>query len=52
MVKVKDINNLESAWSDPIDISMPKEKKINIQLLQLLENHPLMFPLLQRLLNQ
>jgi len=50
-VKSKDINDAESVWSDPLPITMPKNKAINIPFLNFLENHPYMFPLLQKLLN-
>jgi len=49
-VKAKDIYGMESEWSDPLSISMPKSRSINRPFLQFLENHPRMFPLLQQLL--
>jgi len=49
-VKAKDVNNYESEWSDPLEVSMPKNKAINIPFLNFLENYPDMFPLLRQLL--
>ena len=48
-VKAKDERGVQSEWSDPLPISMPKNKAINSPFLQFLENHPHMFPLLQQL---
>jgi hypothetical protein len=50
-VKAKDVSGVESVWSDPLVVSMPKNKPyINTPFLKFLENHPYMFPLLQKLL--
>ena len=50
-VKAKNSNGSESVWSDPLEISMPKSKPyINTPLLNFLEDHPYMFPLLRQLL--
>ena len=49
-VKAKDVYGLESDWSDPLIIKMPRDKALNRPLLQFLENHPYLFPLLQKLL--
>jgi hypothetical protein len=49
-VKAKDTNGIESEWSDPLPISMPKNKVINTPFLRFLENHPHMFPLLRQFL--
>jgi hypothetical protein len=49
-VKAKDEAGLESPWSEPLSISMPKNKAINTPFLNFLENHPHMFPLLRQLL--
>ena len=39
-VKAKDIYGLQSEWSDPLSISIPKNKQyFNLQLLRFLENH-------------
>jgi hypothetical protein len=50
-IKAKDVYGLESVWSDPLPISMPKNKAINTPFLRFLENHPRMFPLLRQILN-
>ncbi len=51
-VKARDVPDLdESEWSDPLSVSMPKNKPyINTPFLRFLENHPHMFPLLRQLL--
>ena len=50
-VKAIDIHNAESEWSDPLVVSMPKNKPYtNTPFLQFLENHPHLFPLLRQLL--
>ena len=49
-VKAKDTSDAESVWSDPLSVSMPKNKAINTPFTQFLENHPHMFPLLRQLL--
>ena len=51
-VKARDIPSFEeSDWSEPLSVSMPKNKPLNNPLfLQFLENHPLIYQLLQRLL--
>ena len=51
-VKARDAPDLdESEWSDPLSVSMPKNKPyINTPFLQFLENHPNLFPLLRHLL--
>ena len=46
-VKAKDTSDVESDWSDPLSISMPKNKAINTPFLQY---HQHMFPLLRQLL--
>jgi len=46
-VKAKDQYGEESPWSDPLAISMPKNKEINSPFLRFLENHPHLFPLLR-----
>jgi hypothetical protein len=48
-VKAKDIYGVESEWSDPLSISMPKNKIIN-PFERFLENHPHMFPMMRHLL--
>jgi len=49
-VKARDIYGLESEWSDPLVVSMPKSKPINSPFLYFLENHPHLFPLLRQLI--
>jgi len=57
-VKAKDDPNgdgdlsegLESEWSDPLPISIPKNKSINTSFLWFLENHPYLLPILRYLL--
>ena len=50
-VKAKDIHYSESRWSDPLPISMPKNKVINTHplILQFLGNHPRLSSLLKNL---
>ena len=49
--RVMDVYGELSEWSDPLSVSMPKNKPyINTPFLQFLENHPHMFPLLRQLL--
>lgn len=50
-VKSKDTYGEESDWSDPLQVSMPKNKAINTPFLSFLERHPYMFLLLQHLFN-
>ena len=43
---------MESEWSDPLEVSMPKNKPyISTPFLRFLENHLHMFPLLRQLLD-
>jgi len=49
-VKAKDSYGHESHWSDSLEISMPKNKAINTTLLNFLDNHPNLFPILRHLL--
>jgi PKD domain len=50
-VKAKDTSDAESVWSDPLSISMPKNKPyINTPFIDFLQNHPHLFPLLRQLL--
>jgi len=47
-VKARDVHGLESEWSDPLQVSMPKNKIINL-FERFLENHPYMFPILRKI---
>ena len=50
-VKAKDTHDAESDWSDPLTVTMPKNKiLINTPFIDFLENHPHLFPLLRQLL--
>ena len=50
-VKAEDINGAQSEWSDPLSVTMPKNKPyIKTPFINCLENHPLIYQLLQRLL--
>ena len=53
-VKAKDEHGAQSVWSDPLPISVPKNKVIDIKslLVQFLEDHPYIFPLIQLLLQE
>ena len=57
MVKAKDTTDLESEWSDPLSVSIPKTKPNIINTLfqwfpeKSLKQHPLIHQLLQRLLD-
>jgi hypothetical protein len=49
-VKVKDIHNGESEYSDPLTVSMPKSKNTSFEIiLQLFKNHPVLQKILQLL---
>ena len=49
-VKARDVDGWESEWSDPLSVTMPKNKHyINTLFLNLLENHPNLFPILRQL---
>jgi hypothetical protein len=51
-VKARDGIGLEGVWSDPLPVNMPRSRSINRSFLQFLENHPNMFPLLQRIIQR
>jgi hypothetical protein len=48
--KAKDVLGEESIWSDPLTVTMSKNKVINLQFMNWLENHPNLFPFLRCLL--
>jgi len=49
-VKARDMYGSESEWSDPLTVTMPKNKPINMLFFRFLENHPNLFPLLRQIL--
>ena len=49
-VKARDEHGLESEWSDPLAISMPKNRGINIFFFNFLQQYPILYQLLQRFL--
>jgi len=49
-VKVKDVHGEESVWSDPLPISMPKNKVVSLWLYTFFETNSYMFPLLRQIL--
>ena len=50
-IRVKDEHGAQSEWSDPLSVTMPKSKPyLNTLFLQFLQNHPLIYQLLQRFL--
>lgn len=51
-VYAKNINDIESEWSDLLPVGMPKNKAVNINplFLRFLEQHPSMLPILRYLL--
>jgi hypothetical protein len=53
-VKSKDIHDEESPWSDPLSVTVPKNKNRqfkNLWINEFLENHPCIFPILRQLFN-
>jgi len=52
-VKAKDTNHIQSPWSDPLPVSIPKNKVINGLFQNFMGRHPHIFfilePLLQRM---
>jgi len=48
----KDENGVIGEWSDPLSVSIPKTKAVNIPLLNLLERYPQLMPILKLILNQ
>ena len=50
-VKAKDIHGVQSEWSDPLQISMPKNKQsINTYFFDYLERFPRLFPIIWNIL--
>ena len=50
-VKAKDIYGAESPWSDPLPVSMPKNRAAKMPFLSFIQRHPLMLPILRYLLD-
>ena len=51
-VKAKDEYDAESEWSDPLSITMPRNRAINTPLLKFLQQHPSLFQLMQQFLQR
>jgi len=50
-VKAKDVHGMESVWSDPLPITMPRNKLVIHRLIELLEERfPILYQILQRFL--
>ncbi|MCK4902000.1 MAG: PKD domain-containing protein [Thermoplasmatales archaeon] len=49
-VKAKDEHDDESDWSEPLSVTMPRNRIVNKPFLQFLQQHPNLFPILQQLL--
>ena len=49
-VMAMDTSFAESDWSDPLSVTMPRNKAVSFPFLQFLENHPILFQLLLRFL--
>lgn len=49
-VKAKDSYDVESVWSDPLSVTMPRNKATNTFFLKLLEHFPNAFPILRNIL--
>lgn len=49
-VKAKDVRLKESPWSDPLSVNIPRNRAFNGPIIQFLQNHPNLFPILRQLL--
>jgi len=49
-VKTKDSNGAQSEWSDPLSVTMPRNKIANRPIIKFLEQYPILYQLLQRFL--
>jgi len=49
-VKAIDEYGAQSVWSDPLPVTMPRNRAINRPFLNILENYPILFQILQRIL--
>ncbi len=47
-VIAEDTDGLQSEWSDPLVVSMPRSRAINTYLLRFLQQHPILYQLIQR----
>jgi len=50
-VKAKDVNDIQSPWSNPLPVTMPRNKVVNRPILNFLEEHTIIYQLLQRFLH-
>ncbi len=48
-VKAKDIYGHQSDWSDPLSVTMPTDKIINILFFRFLQGHPFLTKILEQL---
>ena len=48
-VRVRDEFGLVSEWSDPLPVTMPRNRAINSPFLRFLKNHPNLFPIIRQL---
>ena len=48
-VKAKDIHGDESDWSEPLAVTMPRNKSVYNFIIRFFENHPLIFKIMQLL---
>ena len=51
-VKVKDEHDVQSEWSDPLSVTMPRNRAITSPFLKFLQNYPNLFPILRLLLQR
>jgi len=51
-VKAKDTRGFESDWSDPLVVTVPRNKAISNPFLNWLQGYPNLFPLLQKIIQQ
>ena len=51
-VKARDADGLESVWSDPLPVTMPRNRGMNTPFLRLLQYYPYMFPMMRLLLQR
>ena len=49
-VIAKDENGVIGTWSDPLPVTMPRNRNLNTPFLKFLQQHPNLFPILQKLL--